>query len=107
MRRLWESRWEGKELADLCTPSRKAALSGGPPRGLLLLQWGHSGAVEGTWWGHSGGQLGSLGATVGSRCHLTHQQGCPCKDSVQSITSNICLFSHPAMETPPYINPVK
>lgn len=54
MRRLWESRWEGEELADLRTPSRRAALSGGPPRGLLSLQWGHSGAMEGTQWGAAG-----------------------------------------------------
>lgn len=45
--------------------------------------------------------------TGGSGCHLTHQQQSPCKGSVQSITSNIRLFSHPATETPPYTNPAK
>lgn len=68
--------------------------------------WAALGAL-GTRWGHSVGWLGPPHVAVGSRCHLTRQQAWPCEDSVQSITSNIRLFSHPAMATAPYINPVK
>lgn len=46
-----------------------------------LLQWGHGGDTA---WG-------GWVTTGSSRCHLTHRQQSPCKDSVQSITSNICF----------------
>lgn len=66
----------------------------GGREGLADLPWANLAAVGTRWRGQPG-----VAGEAGPRCRFTHQQGCPCEDSVQSITSNTRLFSHPAMET--------